>query len=156
MNPDSQPAPPPRRKFLPHGTPPWVEANSIFFVTVCCTPRGENQLCHRHAADVIFETVAFRQSRGDWFVHLFVLMPDHLHGLISFPRDVAMRRIISNWKEIVAKKTSVCWQRDFFDHRLRGDEGYEEKAHYIRMNPVRAGLTSDRAAWSYVWEPDST
>lgn len=67
-----------------------------------------------------------------------------------------MRRIISNWKEIVAKKTSVGWQRDFFDHRLRGDEGYEEKAHYMRMNPVRAGLTSDRAAWPYVWEPNST
>ena len=80
-------------------------------------------------------------------------MPDHLHGLFSFSRDAEMRKIVSNWKEIAAKKAGVRWQRDFFDHRLRGNEGYAEKAHYIRMNPVRAGLVAEVAAWSYVWEP---
>ena len=118
-------------------------------------PRGENQLCPRFVADVLFETVAFRHTRGDWFVHLLLLMPDHIHGLVSFPRDAALRKVISTWKEIAAKKTGIRWQRDFFDHRLRDNEGYAEKAHYIRMNPVRAGLISDRAAWPYVWEPNT-
>ncbi|MSU23733.1 MAG: hypothetical protein EXS32_07915 [Opitutus sp.] len=155
MNPGSQTTPPPRRKFLPHGTPPWVGNEATFFITICTAPRGKNQLCHQHIADHLFETVRFRQTRQAWFVHLLLLMPDHLHGLLSFPRDIAMRKIISNWKEIAAKKTGLRWQRDFFDHRLRNDENYLEKANYIRMNPVRAGLVAEAAAWPYVWEPSS-
>ena len=145
-------ASPPKRKILPHALPPWVKNDAIFFITVCCSPRGENQLAHAETAAVLFESVEFREVRGDWFVHLLVVMPDHLHGLISFPRDRDMRRALANWKEMIAKKTDVRWQRDFFDHRLRADESYDEKAHYIRMNPVRAKLVPDPAAWPYVWE----
>jgi len=29
----------------------------------------------------------------------------------------------------------INWQRDFFDHRLRGDEGWREKSDYILRNP---------------------
>jgi hypothetical protein len=32
------------------------------------------------------------------------------------------------------------WQKGFFDHVLRSGESYTEKWHYIRDNPVRAGL----------------
>ncbi len=101
----------------------------------------------------IFESVEFRQRRGDWFVHLLLLMPDHLHMLVSFPRDTAMKAVIAGWKEIVAKKEKVRWQRDFFDHRLRAKESFEEKAHYIRMNPVRQGLVAAPQDWRFVWEP---
>jgi hypothetical protein len=30
-------------------------------------------------------------------------------------------------------------------------ESFEEKAHYVRMNPVRAGLCADWAAWPHRW-----
>ena len=153
MNPDSQPTSPPRRKILPHGTPPWVGNEAIFFVTICCSGRGTNQLCQAEIADALFESIEFRLVRGDWFVHLLVLMPDHLHGLISFPRDRDMRKVVANWKEIVAKKTGICWQRDFFDHRLRNDENHLAKANYIRLNPVRAGLVAEPVNWPYIWEP---
>lgn len=103
----------------------------------------------------MFETVEFRATRDDWWVHLLVLMPDHLHALISFPQNREMRKVVSNWKEIAAKKTGVRWQRDFFDHRLRSDESYAEKAHYIRMNPVRKNLVATPSDWPFVWEPRS-
>ena len=82
---------------------------------------------------------------------LFLAMPDHLHALMSFPREVQMAKVMRNWKRFVAKQTGVVWQDGFFDHRLRGNEGFEEKAHYIRMNPIRAGLAENLAAWPYVW-----
>jgi putative transposase len=151
MDLDSQSISRPYRKLLPHGTPPWVNDEAIFFITICCIPREANQLCHAATATSLFESIEFRAARGDWFVHLLVLMPDHLHGLISFPRERDMRKVVAGWKEITAKKTGVRWQRDFFDHRLRSNEGYEEKASYIRMNPVRAGLISESTAWPYVW-----
>jgi hypothetical protein len=92
-------------------------------------------------------------KRRAWYAHLVVLMPDHLHALVSFSREVAMKKTVSNFKEFVAKQCGIQWQRDFFDHRLRADESYDEKASYIRMNPVRQQLVATPEAWPYVWEP---
>ncbi|MBI2441272.1 MAG: transposase [Lentisphaerae bacterium] len=141
----------PRRKVLPHERPAWVREDAVFFVTVCCEPRGQNQLCRETVAGKLFETVEFRQDKGEWYVHLLILMPDLMHGLISFPLDQSMRQVISEWKESVARRAGVRWQRGFFDHRLRNDEIYVEKAHYIRMNPVRKGLVKNYDNWPYVW-----
>jgi len=81
-------------------------------------------------------------------------MPDHLHALISFPHDRSMKSVIAKWKEYSTKHVGIRWQRDFFDHRLRSDESFDEKAYYIRMNPVRQNLVSEMTAWPYVWDPN--
>ena len=125
--------------------------DAIFFVTICCASRGSNQLCLDSVASQIWESIEFRQARGNWFVHLWLLMPDHLHALISFPRTKVPSKVMANWKEIIAKKTAVKWQRDFFDHRLRSDESHEEKAFYIRQNPVRKGLVAGADDWTFAW-----
>ncbi len=151
---EHKPISPPVRQKLPHEPPAWIRDGDPFFITICCTPRGTSQLCNPVTAGIIFESVRFRHSRQDWYVHLLLLMPDHLHALISFPGDRAMKTVISNWKEIIAKKAGVSWQRDFFDHRIRDDRSYVEKADYIRMNPVRKNLISDATLWPFVWEPD--
>ena len=137
---------------MPHGVPSWVGDGAVFFVSVNCAERGQNWLCKPPIAEVILESFRFRNQRGDWFVHLLIAMPDHLHALMSFSREKEMRSVIGKWKEFTAKKTGVRWQRDFFDHRLRADESYVEKAHYIRMNPVRKGLVTEPDDWNYVWE----
>ena len=141
----------PRRKALPHGVPSWVKDGAVFFVTICCASRGDNQLCEKQVAALLFEAVEFRQARGDWYVHLLVLMPDHLHLLLSFPRDEAMKKVISNFKEMTTKTVGIGWQQNFFDHRLRSGESFDEKAHYVRMNPVRKGLVACPEDWPYVW-----
>jgi len=89
--------------------------------------------------------------QGHWYPHLFLLMPDHCHALISFPIDRPIRRTISDWKHWTSVNHGIGWQRDFFDHRLRGDEAFTEKASYIANNPVRAGLISSPEEWPYVW-----
>jgi len=81
-------------------------------------------------------------------------MPDHLHALISFPGNETMETVMRAWKHYLAKEHDLRWQRDFFDHRIRQDESHEEKAAYIRNNPVRAGLVKTPAEWPYVWEPN--
>ena len=133
----------PQRAILPHATPPWVGPGEAFFVTICCQARGETQ-----AAE-------FRQRTQRWFVHLLLLMPDHLHGLVSFPAAEVMKKVVANFKGIVAKRAGIVWQRDFFDHRLRSAASFEEKAHYIRMNPVRQGLVAMPELWPYVWSPNA-
>jgi REP element-mobilizing transposase RayT len=144
----------PARKKLPHGAASWVRGEVIFFVTIGCSPRGLNQLCSEAVSAAIWESVEFRQQRGDWGVHLWLLMPDHLHALISFPKDHNLSKTMSNWKEIIAKKTGVHWQRDFFDHRLRSAQELQDKANYICRNPVRKGLVSRAEDWKFIWRPD--
>jgi REP element-mobilizing transposase RayT len=142
----------PQRKKLPHGIPSWVASGSEYFITICTRPRGVNQLCHTDAASLIRDSLRFRQERGELWVHLCLLMPDHVHAIMSFSPDKGMQKTIPDWKRYVATHGNVDWQRDFFDHRLRKDESYVEKAHYIRMNPVRAGLCMAPDDWGFVWE----
>jgi len=143
----------PERKKLPHNVPPWVPDGAIFFITICCRPKGTDYLCTEGIAHGIFETVEFRQQNGSWFVHLMLLMPDHIHTLVAFPQDRSMKSTVAQWKEYTAKKLGIRWQRDFFDHRLRREESYTEKAHYIRQNPIRKGLVKEPTQWPFVWEP---
>ncbi|MEM8955320.1 MAG: transposase, partial [Verrucomicrobiota bacterium] len=89
-----------------------------------------------------------------WYAHLFLVMPDHIHGLFSFPPDRAsMSQTIASWKSYTAKRAGFSWQRDYFNHRLRTDESFDEKAHYIRMNPVRARLADSPDTWPHAWSP---
>ena len=142
---------PPQRKFLPHDVPAWVSQGASFFITISCQARETNQLCKDKIAEGLFETVAHRQKSGEWWVRLFLLMPDHCHALLSFAPEVIIRDSLANWKRYAARQFGIEWQRDFFDHRIRNHENLDEKAHYIRMNPVRKGLCEKPDEWRYVW-----
>jgi len=139
------------RKFLAHEVPAGASTSSeleVFFITICCVPRGKNQLACEKVWRVIDETLGYRQSQGEIQVRSVLAMPDHLHGLFSFPTG-GMLKQISSVKEWVAKKAGVEWQRGFFDHRIRTWESGTEKAEYIRQNPVRAGLVASADEWPF-------
>ena len=86
-----------------------------------------------------------------WWVLLFLLMPDHVHMLVHFSEYQKMQNVISAWKRYTARHFGVQWQRDYFDHRIRSNESLQAKADYIRHNPIRAGLVVDPDDWEFVW-----
>jgi putative transposase len=146
----------PRRKTLPHEIPLWIDPQKeIYFITINCKMRGNNQLAGDKIAVSLFETVRHRQEQGIWWPHIFLLMPDHLHTLISFPpSDKTVKQIVGKWKEWTAKTLGIIWQRDFFEHRLRRDENRQEKGDYILQNPVRKKLVSCIEDWPFVYFAD--
>jgi putative transposase len=146
----------PRRKRLPHEIPSWVDPRkAIYFISINCEARSKNQLALTDVSNKIFETVRHRQEKFLWWPYLFLLMPDHLHGLFSFPpSDKPSRLVVSKWKEWTAKEIGIVWQRDFFEHRLRKDESHIEKANYILQNPVRKGLVTRPEDWPFVYFGD--
>ncbi len=77
-------------------------------------------------------------------------MPDHLHALLAFPPDKKMSSVIGTWKSFHAKQHGILWQGNYFDHRIRTDAELEEKAAYIRRNPVVKGLCSTEEDWPWV------
>jgi putative transposase len=103
----------------------------VFFITICCQQRGRNQLCHSQIAEAIFASARFYWERGLWGLPLLLVMPDHLHMLATFGQDTGMKTVIRNWKRYLSNHAGIDWQRDFFDHRLRSDESFTEKANYI-------------------------
>ncbi|MFU8848800.1 MAG: transposase [Opitutales bacterium] len=146
----------PNRKWLGHGVPSWVRSeNERFFITICCRIRHLDQLTIDSKGLDLIESFAFGHERGDWYGHLFLLMPDHLHAIMSFPEtSTSMKKSITDWKRLTARRHGIQWQSGFFDHRLRGHDAWDEKATYIRQNPVRANLCESPEAWPWYWEPN--
>ena len=146
------------RKRLSHDIPMNVRIGpeeEVFFITICCHPRGINQLACADVWQSMDESLAYREHLGELRVKLVLVMPDHLHGLFSFCGTKPMKRVMADFKTWVAKTCGVRWQRDFFEHRLRGWESAYEKANYIRNNPVRATLVSRTEDWPYQREGQS-
>jgi putative transposase len=136
-----------QRKTLCHIPPVSASTGSWFFITICCQQRGINQLCLPATAPPLLEDAVFYHTSQRWVLHLLLLMPDHLHLIAGFPMDTTMSAVIRDWKRLTARRTGVGWQRNYFDHRVRPDEGLQEKTDYIRQNPVRAGLVKTAEDW---------
>jgi hypothetical protein len=145
----------PGRKKLPHEVPLWIDPQrEVYFLTVNCQPRGMNHLAKPDIAGPLLESVRFRNEGFIWFAHLFLLMPDHVHALISFPpSERTVRETVTFWKRWTARQLGIKWQRDFFEHRLRSNESWREKADYILQNPVRKGFVKEAKEWPYVFIP---
>jgi REP element-mobilizing transposase RayT len=142
----------PQRRWLYHLAPPWV-GDATYFITICCRERGRDQLCTPDVAAPLMTAMHHYREIQRWFVFLWLLMPDHVHGLIACPREERLVNVVAAWKRHTARHAGILWQKGFFDHRLRHDESFEEKAFYIRMNPVRAGLVAKPEDWPHVWSP---
>jgi REP element-mobilizing transposase RayT len=103
----------------------------------------------------LIDSVRHYHNRRRWFCRLFLLMPDHLHALLAFPRDKAMSQVIKEWKSYHARQHQVIWQDGYFDHRIRNRAELEEKADYIRQNPVAKGLVAQATDWRWVVDQNS-
>jgi len=126
-----------------------------YFITVCCQQRGRNEVANATLAPALIDTIKHRNERQVWYVHIAVIMPDHVHLIITFSRiDTRTQTIVSKWKEWTAKSLGIRWQRDFFEHRLRKEESFREKADYVLGNPVRAGLAEPPEDWPYTFVAD--
>jgi putative transposase len=140
----------PVRKRLDHATHFAGRFGAIYFVTICCDRRGVNQLCRGATAPMICETARRYHATHRWYLRLLLLMPDHLHILVGIEGEDSLSGIIRDFKRATSRFAGVCWQRNFFDHRIRRDESLREKEDYIRENPIRAGLIAPGEKWRYV------
>jgi hypothetical protein len=117
-------------------------------------PLGKNQLCRADTGNAILDAMKFNHERFAWHCRLCLLMLDHLHAIIAFPREPGMATTVKNWKKFVAGEHGVSWQRDFFDHRLRDHHELEEKTSYILMNPPCKGLCERAEDWKWIYCPN--
>lgn len=73
----------------------------------------------------------------------YVVMPNHVHVLITPLGDHTLSNILHSWKSYTANeinktsgKTGAFWQKESFDHIVRNPEQLERIRNYIRANPL--------------------
>jgi REP element-mobilizing transposase RayT len=129
----------------------------IYFVTAC-TSRRRKILATAPIHQSLIRFAKEGPEHGAW-IGAYVLMPDHLHLFISFDDE---RLALTTWMKSLKNAVSQTlrsqriamphFQKGFFDHVLRSAESYEEKWHYVRENPVRAGLAKRWDEWPFCGE----
>jgi REP element-mobilizing transposase RayT len=138
---------------LHHRVPGWVRDGATFHVRLRVAPDQPFPLVRPETAPELLASARNYHDRQVWWCDLFLLMPDHIHALISFPGDVVMAKVLGAWKRYVNRTVGVRWQPNFFDHRLRSNQDFAATWAYILRNPVVKGLAENEQSWPWVWCP---
>jgi putative transposase len=142
---------------LNHEVPHWVEPGAPFHIRIRLDLAvKQRSLIVPPSATSILDSARFYEAKQRWHIMIFLLMPDHIHAILSFARDEALNKVVGQWKHFHRHTNEVRWQEGFFDHRLRDDERGEQasaKLEYIRQNPVVKGLCAKPEDWPWVIDP---
>ena len=161
------------RRRLPH----LQKADTALFVTFCTggrmvLPEPARDLvlahCFREAGILAVAGEGARPTSAARIrLHAVVVMPDHVHLLLTPLRDedgwpFPLVDILQCLKSATAHRinrllgiSGPVWEEESFDHVLRSDESLKEKCEYIRQNPVKAGLVKNPESYRWLWvEPE--
>jgi REP element-mobilizing transposase RayT len=142
------------RRRLPH----CQKDDRAVFVTFCCSfaplPESVRETVLRHC---------LHDQGMKAAIHAVVVMPDHVHLLLTPLRDAdgnlySLVEILQGIKSASAhslnramRRSGPVWQEESFDHVLRSEESFAEKLEYIRQNPVRRGLVARPEDYRWLW-----
>ena len=144
-------------KRLHHTVPHWVEPGALFHIRIALDrEKQQRPLTDPALARALLDSARFYEAKQRWHITLLLLMPNHLHAVLSFARSQSMSGIIGDWKRFHACNHAVVWQEGYFDHRLRTDEHGEQlsaKMNYIRQNPVAAVCCYKSEDWPWIIDP---
>ena len=107
-------------------------------------------------ARLFLKTIYGYRRQGRFELHAFVLMPEHVHLLLTPAPGVTLERAIQFIKggyshALTAElgRMGEAWQRGFTDHRVRDSSDFDNHLGYIHENPVKRGLVESAADYRY-------
>jgi len=103
----------------------------------------------REVCQIFGDAIFGYRDKGLFQLHAFVLMPDHIHVLLTSSETTTLERAVQYIKggssrtigEILKFRLPV-WQTGFSDHRIRDAQDFEAHERYIAENPVKRGLVT--------------
>ncbi len=111
-------------------------------------------------ANMLRDAIDTRSKNQSWSPLHWVIMPSHLHILYIGGKS-GMKELMRDFKHwtatqgnrILGRSGERFWQDEWFDHWSRSADETDRIAHYIRQNPVKAGLVKTADDWPYAsWE----
>jgi REP element-mobilizing transposase RayT len=104
------------------------------------------------AAEVADTLRHFDQKRYRLFA--WCIMPNHVHVVARLFPGENLAAVVHSWKSFSAKSANrildahgTLWQREYYDHLIRGREEFDHAVRYVAENPAKANLTH----WKWVW-----
>ncbi|BCX49815.1 hypothetical protein HAHE_37230 [Haloferula helveola] len=103
---------------------------------------GECRLRHPEVSRMVAKALR-HYDRGRYLLHSSVIMPNHVHLLVSLAPDRTLEHIVTSWKSFTAVqanriqgRSGPFWQRDYFDRLIRHHRHFGNVVRYIRKNSV--------------------
>lgn len=98
----------------------------------------------------IVESAIFRyRDASHYRVHRHVVMPDHLHVILTPGRATSLEKAVQLIKggssREIGKRPGMrlpVWQEGFTEHQIRDRGDFDSHVKYIDENPVKAGLAA--------------
>ncbi|MGH9580405.1 MAG: REP-associated tyrosine transposase [Terriglobales bacterium] len=128
------------------------------FVTFSCYRRQARMRLPAHC-DLFVEKLEQTRRRFGLRIYGYVVMPEHVHLLLSEPDRDLLAASIQSLKLAVAKsvpglaaravEATRFWQKRYYDRNVRDYEEFVEKLRYIHRNPVERGLVERPEDWPW-------
>jgi putative transposase len=137
---------------MPRGLKRRREARDLHFITFSCYHRqpllaGPPAI---HRFDLALEE---SRLRYDFFVVAYVVMPEHVHLLISEPERGTLASAVQSIKQSVSRRLigdrEHFWQARYYDFNVWTPRKRVEKLRYIHRNPVKRGLVEKPEDWPW-------
>jgi putative transposase len=125
-------------------------AGDLHFVTFSCFRLG-TYLAPASARTLFEETLERTRLRYQFCVIGYVVMPEHVHLLVSEPAEGPLSKAIHALKLSMAKRSSQrpFWQARYYDFNVFTARKHVEKLRYIHRNPVKRGLVAQPQGWQW-------
>ena len=138
---------------MPWGLKRFQDTGNLHYITFTCYRRAP--LLDTPEARDTFERVLER-VRGWYglFISGYVVMPEHVHMLVSEPERSQLATAMQMLKQIVARKLAGgapkrFWQKRYYDFNVWSEAKRIEKLRYIHRNPVKRGLAEKPEDWAW-------
>lgn len=137
---------------MPWGLKRYHHTGQSHFVTFCCYHRRPQFTTDDSRR--LFENALERVRRSFRLrVYGYVVMPEHIHLLVSEPERNTLADALKSLKQGVARRligdAEHFWQKRYYDFNVRNHEQFVEKLHYIHSNPVKRGLCELAEDWPW-------
>jgi len=125
-------------------------AGDLHFVTFSCDQR--RPYLTLPSAKSLFEQ-ALERTRRRYNLHVigYVVMPEHVHLLLSEPASAPLSKAIHSLKSSVAKlsKQRPFWLPRYYDFNVFTARKQVEKLRYMHRNAVKRGLAERPEEWQW-------
>lgn len=100
-------------------------------------------------AEIVEAKLFEYRDKGEYFVHRYVVMREHLHVILTPGLETTLERaaqlIKGGSSHDIGEKFATrfpVWQPGFTQHLIRDRADYDSHVRYVDMNPVKRGLAS--------------
>lgn len=133
----------------------FILSNYCYFITTVVKER-KKLLLDESICSLILKDLEFYRKKYQFELHGYVIMPDHMHFLLSMGENGNISKIMHDFKSHTAqeinkvlKRKGALWQEGFYDHIIRDERDFRKRIDYIHKNPLTAGLVKDLSNYPY-------